>query len=151
MASELESFSGTVQKGTGSASGNLSLQIPLIAKQFPEISGAHPGTINVQLDFEDFRVAAPDFITTDIDWREANTEDAKTYGPEVFHLTRICIQPSGRPRYCAWLYGPQQSSHRDKRGYIEVVSPTKIVGLEAGTRIEIFINGEKVGPVSKPG
>ncbi len=138
MATMLISFSGTVQKGSGTASGNLKIQIPLIAEQFPEISACHPGTINVQLDVKDFRLAASDFITLPIPWRPDHT-NPKCKGPEVFHFTRIYVQPEGEPRYCAWLYGPQQSPHRKKPGYIEIISPTKIPGIEVGKKIEIFI------------
>ncbi len=140
----LKSFNGIIKNGTGSATTNLQKQIPLIAKQFPEIADVYRGTINIQLESKDFRVSSPDFITKAIDWRNGHTQDKKADGPEVFHFTRICIQPANMPRYCMWIYGPQQSPHLKEPGYIEVIAQTKIEGCQVENTCILFIDDAKL-------
>jgi hypothetical protein len=113
-------LTGRIISGFGIASGNLEKQLPLIAEEFPEIAACHAGSINMMLDFP-LRIDKPDFITTTIDWGEQQ---------EIFHLTRIRLEPvidraiGGRSSllHAAWIYGPQNSKHRQDPFHVEVIA-----------------------------
>jgi hypothetical protein len=79
-------ISGKIVRGYGWATKYLKLQIPLIAREFPEIDVCHRGSINVLLDTP-LRIEHPDHITRRINWKIMK---------EVFHFTRIEFQLSGK-------------------------------------------------------
>jgi hypothetical protein len=113
-------ITGRIIPGFGIAAGNLDKQLPLIAEEFPEIELCHRGSINMLLDYP-LRIDKPDFITTTIDWGEQQ---------ETFHLTRIRIEPiidpdnpaMAFPQHPAWIYGPQNSKHRQDPFHIEIIA-----------------------------
>lgn len=129
---------GRIIRGFGWATNYLKMQIPLIARQFPEIARCHRGSINVLLD-RPLRIHRPDFITTEIDWGVMK---------EVFHFTRIrfALLPSkGRPRTCkAWIYGPQNSPHRGDVFYVEVIARKIDLGRIKRCRIRIDRKSRRV-------
>jgi len=122
---------GRIVRGYRWATKYLAMQIPLIAKQFPEIARCHPGSINVKLDVP-LRIHKPDFITREIDWGVMK---------EVFHFTRIrfaLLPRRGRQRTRkAWIYGPQNSPHRGNVYYIEVIAGKIDLGKTRRCRIRI--------------
>jgi hypothetical protein len=95
----LELF-GIHQKGTGTATPNLATQLPLIAKEFPEVAACHHGTINLNLDSPLF-VIAPDHRTKPIHWNDKDFPDG-----EVFDWLRIRIEAPGgsQPGGCVAVY-----------------------------------------------
>lgn len=112
---------GKIIPGLGLATEYLAMQLPLIAKEFPEVANCHRGSINLRLD-RPLRIATPDFTTSEIDWGEQQ---------EIFDFTRITIEPLKRPagrnpKYRAWIYGPRNSSHRADPFHIEVILKEKI-------------------------
>jgi hypothetical protein len=123
-------ISGRIIRGYGWATGYLGKQIPLIAKEFPEIRRCHRGSINVRLD-RALRIKRPDFVTSEIDWGVMR---------EVFHFTRIELEiPGKKPRrYKAWIYGPQNSPHRGDPFHVEVIAQK--IALGKNRRVQIRIN-----------
>ena len=123
---------GRIIRGFSWATKYLKTQIPLIARQFPEIARCHRGSINVLLD-KPLRIHKPDFITREIDWGVMK---------EVFHFTRIrfaLLPRTGRPRtHKAWIYGPQNSPHRGNVFYVEVI--TRKIDLGRIKRCRICID-----------
>jgi hypothetical protein len=113
-------LTGRIIPGFGIASGNLEKQLPLVAEEFPEVGTCHRGSINLLVDYP-LRIDKPDFITTMIDWGEQQ---------EIFHLTRIRIEPildptnANRrfPQHVAFIYGPQNSKHRQDPFHLEVIA-----------------------------
>jgi hypothetical protein len=129
---------GKIVRGYGWATKFLKTQIPLIAREFPEIKICHRGSINVLLDTP-LQINRPDFITRRIDWGEMK---------EVFHFTRIEFELLGgrrRPvRHRAWIYGPQNSPHRTNPFHIEVIAPKIALGRTRRCRIRIDRAARKV-------
>ncbi|MGA3066793.1 MAG: hypothetical protein ABSF29_08105 [Tepidisphaeraceae bacterium] len=129
---------GEIVRGYGWATRYLKIQIPLIAKQFPEIEVCHRGSINVLLDTP-LRIDRPDFVTRRIDWGKMK---------EVFHFTRIEFELIGgrarARRHRAWIYGPQNSPHRTNPFYIEVIAPKIALGRARRCGIRIHRVGRRV-------
>ena len=123
---------GKIVRGYGWATKYLKIQIPLIAKEFPEIEVCHRGSINVLLDTP-LRIHHPDHITRRINWRVMK---------EIFHFTRIEFQLAAALRrniwHRAWIYGPQNSPHRPNPFYIEVILPK--IDLRRSRRCRIRIH-----------
>jgi hypothetical protein len=126
-------ISGRIIRGYGWATGYLAKQIPLIARQFPEIKNCHRGSINVRLK-NPLRITRPDFATSEIDWGVMK---------EVFHFTRIQFEipakGSGKKprRFKAWIYGPQNSPHRGDPFHVEVIARKIPLGKNRACRIRI--------------
>jgi hypothetical protein len=128
---------GKIVPGYGWATKYLKRQIPLIAKEFPEIDVCHRGSINVLLKTP-LRVEHPDHITRRINWGKMR---------EVFHFTRIEFQLIGPGRgswHRAWIYGPQNSPHRPNPFHIEVIAPRISLGRSRRCRIRIDRGGKTV-------
>ena len=84
---------GVHKSGRGIASRCESKQLPLIAEEFPEVSGCHCGTINLQLD-RPLLVLSPDRRTKPLKWDRHSPHD-------VFDLLRVELlapiaEPAGR-------------------------------------------------------
>lgn len=125
---------GTHQKGTGTASNNLKIQLPLIAKEFPEVGDCHFGTVNVLLDSPLF-VVAPDHRTLSIPWNSKDHPNG-----EVFDLLRISIEiPKGSTALKGWLYIAHGSPHRATPNVHEVIVPF-IQNFSPGMRCKLVIN-----------
>jgi hypothetical protein len=112
---------GKIIHGLGLATGYLAMQIPLIARRFPEIRDCHFGSINLRLD-KPVRIVRPDHTTREIDWGVMK---------EIFDFTRVTIEPlkkrMGRNRkYRAWIYGPRNSPHRGDAFHLEIIVDQKI-------------------------
>ena len=126
---------GRIIPGFGIAAGNLQKQLRLIAEEFPEIAGCHRGSINLQLDYP-LRIDRPDVVTSLIDWGEQQ---------EIFHLTRIRIEPltdpqqprDNLPQHPAWIYGPQNSKHRQDPFHLEVIAQTLDLSTATHCRIHL--------------
>ncbi len=126
---------GKIVRGYGWATKYLKLQIPVIAREFPEIEICHRGSINVLLD-RPLRIEHPDHITRRINWKIMK---------EVFHFTRIEFQLAGRPTWHrAWIYGPQNSPHRVNPFYIEVICPKIALGRSRRCHIRIHRRAKTV-------
>jgi hypothetical protein len=121
---------GVIVQGYGAATFNLEKQIPLIAREFPEITDCHRGSMNVWLN-RSLRVDHPDHHTGAIDWGDPN--------PGEFGIHRVSIQfaPDG-PVYRAWLYIPYNSPHYQYRDRIEVIAE-KIPGIRYGLACQLNI------------
>jgi hypothetical protein len=119
------------------AHGNLAVQLPLIAAEFPEVAACHYGTINVELAVPLF-VIAPDHRTQAIHWNDAGFPNG-----EVFDLLRIQFEaPLDAGPVNAWLYIPQGSPHRRTPCIHEVIAPH--LNIAAGVQCRIRINRNAV-------
>jgi hypothetical protein len=121
---------GVIVRGYGAAAANLEKQIPLIAREFPEIAKCHRGSMNVWLN-RGLRVDHPDYRIGPIDWGDPN--------PEEFGFHRVSIQfgPEGAV-FRAWLYIPYNSPHYQNRSHIEVIAE-KIHGIRYGLACQLNI------------
>jgi hypothetical protein len=129
---------GIVVRGFGAASSNLSKQIPLIAKEFPEIEGCHLGSINIKLE-RGLRVANPNHRTHPIAWGDPN--------PEVFEFLRISIHlPPDGPAFRAWIYIPLNSPHFSNPNQVEVVAAQEIPGVFCGSSCRLQIPWARANP-----
>jgi hypothetical protein len=128
-------LTGRIIHGFGIASGNLEKQLPLIAEEFAEVADCHRGSINLQLDYP-LRIDKPDFISSLIDWGEQQ---------EIFHLTRIHIEPltnparphDNFPQHRAWIYGPQNSKHRQDPFHLEIIAAKLELSTATHCRIHL--------------
>lgn len=121
---------GAIVQGCGAATSNLAKQIPLIAREFPEIGDCHRGSINVWLN-RCLRVDHPDYRSGPIDWGDPNPEE---FG---FHRVSIQFAPEG-PVFRAWLYIPYNSPHYPYRDRIEVIAE-KIPSVRYGLACQLNI------------
>ncbi len=121
---------GVVVPGIRAASQTLTLQIPLIEEEFPEIGCCHRGSINIHLK-NALRIENPDHITRPIPWA----------GPpgEAFSLLRILLEcPVGGNPKRAWIYIPYNSPHRNNRCQVEVIAePMQDLAYGSQCRIHI--------------
>ena|SRR5258705_51902 len=132
----MTTIQGMVRKGSGTASRNLDTQLPLIAREFPEIVECHRGTINLELD-NPVVVVSPDHRTNRIDW------DPHHAPGEVFDLVRVCLEaPLGAAAVPGWLYVAHHSDHRRNLRMHEVIAEK--VSVTEGTRCAIHLNRECV-------
>jgi hypothetical protein len=122
---------GTSQVGLGAAAGNLDLELPMIAAEFPEVVNCHHGTINLLLDIP-LLVAVPDHRTKPIPWHPSFGEG------EVFDFLRISFEaPLGTSSTPAWLFIPHGSPHRQNLRYHEVLAPRLRLHASARCRVGI--------------
>lgn len=121
---------GVIFQGYGATASNLEKQIPLIAREFPEIASCQRGSMNV-LSNRSLRVDHPHYHTEPIDWGDPN--------PEEFSFHRVSIQfaPQG-PIFRAWLYIPHNSPHYLYRDRIEVIAE-EIPGIRYGLACQLNI------------
>lgn len=135
---------GTCCEGLRAAAGNLSVQLPVIAAEFPEVANCHRGTINLQLDFP-LLVLVPDHRTKPIPWHPG-------FGAgEVFDLLRIELEaPAGAVSVPAWLYIPHGSLHRQHMQHHEVLAPKLPIRYGDRCRIGIARNAVQVPYVTYP-
>ncbi len=127
---------GTRQAGLGAATGNLAVQLPLIAGEFPEVGACYPGTINLLLDYP-LLVLAPDHRTRPLAWHP------NFAAGEVFDFLRIQLEtPTGAESVPAWLYIPHGSPHRQNLRLHEVIAPK--VNVAAGARCRVRIDRKAV-------
>jgi hypothetical protein len=118
--------------GLKAAHENLAKQLPLIAKEFPEIADCHHGTINVHLTVPLF-VVAPDHRSEPIPWDNTNFPNG-----EVFDLLRIQFEaPVDTKPVTAWFYIPHGSPARRTPYIHEVLAPKLDVPDKAQCRIRI--------------
>jgi len=128
---------GAVVPGTGSASRNLEKQIPLIAKEFPEVANCHRGSINFSLECA-LRIDHPDHTTEIIAWQE--------HEEEVFGFLRIHLAyPVDAAPKRAWIYIPHNSPHFRNCFQVEVIAE-KIEGLALHSRCRIYIPRGRFDP-----
>lgn len=105
--------------GEGAASGNLRVQVPLIADHFPEIRSCHCGTINLVLTHS-LIVVKPDFRTPPINWQPQHHPNG-----EIFDILRVMLEaPIGADPVRAWIYIALNSDHRKTPNTHEVIAPT---------------------------
>jgi hypothetical protein len=137
---------GSYQQGTGTASSNLKIQLPIIAQAFPEVINCH-GTINVKLDTNLF-VITPDHRTGRIRWNDGNFPDG-----EVFDLLRVSLAiPDGSAAFDAWLYIAHGSPHRAMPDVHEFISHHWANNITHGMQCRLLIYREyfSVPPVHPP-
>jgi hypothetical protein len=126
------SIEGTLQAGLGAAQANLEVQLPLVAAEFPEVAGCHPGTINVLLAVP-LLVVSPDHRTRALRWNDDEPQG------EVVDLLRISLElPSGSQAVPAWLYIPHHSPHRQDLRLHEVIA--RRVSYTPGQTCRILIH-----------
>jgi hypothetical protein len=124
---------GVYTSGAGAASENLPAQLPLLEREFPEIQGCKPGTLNLHLD-RPLLVLTPDHRSKAIDWQPEHHP-----GGEVFDLLRIELEaPEGTAGVCAWLYIAHNSDHRHNPRMHEIIAPP--LTLASGARCKVHIN-----------
>ena len=113
---KLIKIKGVRRPGGGCATGNLAIQLPEIAKEFPEIAQCHLGTINLELEYP-LLVITPDHRTQPIRWLGSTSQG------EIFDLLRIKIEaPTGAEPEAAWLYIAHWSYHRPNPKVHEVIA-----------------------------
>ena len=118
--------------GLRAATGNLRIQLPLIAEEFPEVANSYHGTINLLLDCP-LLVLAPDHRTEPISWHRDYPQG------EVFDLLRVKLEaPTGAAAVLAWLFIPHGSPHRKNLRLHEVIAPR--LKLDEGARCLIRMN-----------
>ena len=129
------SIKGYVTNNLGVAASNLEKQLPLIEKEFPEISKCYKGTINLLLT-RPLIVLKSDHRTSPILWVSEN--DAG----EIFDLVRIEFEMT-KIKVHAWLYIAHWSPHRGKPWLYEVIAPY-LQGIQSGNECMIHINRDYV-------
>jgi hypothetical protein len=103
-------------RGLRAARDNLRIQLPLIEPEFPEISGCHYGTVNLELNAQ-LIVNTPDHRTKPIPCHQGG-------GTEVFDFVRIQIEaPVNTKPIQAWLYIAHDSPNRATPHVHEVLGP----------------------------
>ena len=123
-------INGVVVQGLGAATKTLTLQIPMIENEFPEIGCCYRGSINAQLK-NAVRIENPDHTTGPIPWA----------GPpgEIFSFLRILFEcPFGADTQPAWIYIPHDSPHRNNRCQVEIIA-SPIQHLSYGSQCRIHI------------
>lgn len=125
----MASISGRIISGTGSATKNLQVQLPMIASQVPDIAACYRGTINVKLDSA-LLVLSPDFRTEKINWHPEHAPG------EIFDLLRIQFSAESFPAPIhAWLYIAHNSPHRKDLRVHEVLAPRIQIKMDEHCRI----------------
>jgi len=131
----LVAIPGVRRAGLSAARGNLAVQLPLMALEFPEIANSHHGTINVELAVP-LIVVAPDHRTQPIHWND----DMFPNG-EIFDLLRIQFEaPPDVAPVTAWLYIPHESPHRRTPYIHEVIGPELNIPVDVQCIIKINRN-----------
>lgn len=117
--------------GLGVASRNLRLQLPLIAKRFPEVADCYPGTINVRFE-QALTVEHPDHRSPALAWVPGRLVR------EVFEFVRVELELEGHPAAIpAWLYVAQDSPHRATPYIHEVIAARQDLQGVTACRIRI--------------
>ncbi len=116
-------FRGQIIRGIGAAGQAVRMQLPALVQNFPEISGIHPGTINILLD-KALVFRKTDHTTPPIPWARGIVE--------TFDFIRVKFRmlDAGEP-VRAWVYRPSGSPHRINPCLVEILAP-KIEGLKIG-------------------
>ena len=103
--------------GENNANRTIGVQLPFIAKAFPEVAQCHSGTINLELE-SPLIIARSDHQTPPLKWKPNLTQG------EVFDLVRVLLEvPFGGPQHTAWLYVAHRSRHRTDLRRHEVIAP----------------------------
>lgn len=127
-------FNAKVVAGLGAASHTIAAQLPKIATLFPEVSGCHPASINLQLE-EPLRINNPDFTTPQINWQIAQQRSIA----EKFSFLRVQLEhPLGGDHHRAWLYIAHGSPHCHNLFGVEVIA-AYIADLIPGDRCRLHI------------
>lgn len=125
------SLRATIVPGLGVATGTLARQLPLIAKEFPEIADCFPGTLNLKLELP-LEVIRPDHRTPPLAW----TPSGRTL--EVFDLLRIELEFAHLATPVdAWLYVAHGSPHRATPDLHEVITRKLAIGDVRQCRIHL--------------
>lgn len=109
--------------GLGVAVNNLPHQVARVARRFPEIAEAWPGTINVELR-DRLVVMHPSHRSEPIAWND-NPDDI-----EVFDFLRIEVALPEDLWVPGWLYLPHKSPHRASLRLHEVILPGQFQNLD---------------------
>ena len=126
---------GYITNNSGAETSNVAGQLPLIAKEFPEVEVCHKGTINILLTMP-LIVLKADYQTTAIQWLGKNAAG------EIFDMLRIEFEVTRiNKKIQAWIYIPHWSPHRAKPWVHEVIAPY-CDGIQAGDECIIHINSE---------
>ena len=141
------SLNARIISGLGVATGTLARQLPLIGEKFPEVTGCHAGTINLEFSVP-LVVVRPDHRTEPLAW----TPSGRT--TEIFDLLRIELEFShlseGIP---AWLYVAHGSPHRRTPTIHEVIAPHINISGASHCRLhlpaEAIVLGERVSQANE--
>lgn len=130
MTSNMTIIKGKVVPGLGVASLTLRLQMPFFAKVFPEITGCHLASINIELE-QALRIFNPDFTTPPVPWAGG--------GGEIFSFLRVSFEgPIGSGLHPSWFYIPHGSAHYYNPFLIEVIAP-RLDGVHYGLACQLHI------------
>jgi hypothetical protein len=117
--------------GLRKANQTIAAQLPQIINFFPEVTGCHTASINLELE-EPLQVNNPDFTTPPIHWHPAAD-------PEQFSFLRVKLEhPWGGTHHKAWLYIAHFSPHRPNLFVVEVIA-AQIAGLAYGDRCRLHV------------
>jgi len=133
----------TVVRGHGVASGaggdprfpagTLRLQFPLFARHGLDLSGLHPGTINLDLSPASFEILRPKLTLTNIHWHPHCP-------PETFSFFDCRLgQPGVETDIAALIYYPHPETkpeHFQASTVLEILAP-KLEGLTYGQKLGI--------------
>lgn len=123
---------GRIRPGLGIASQALAIQLPTIAREFPEVAACRPASINIELELP-LMVIAPDHRTRRITWTPGQN------GTEAIDLLRVDFEaPLNAPPVPAWLYIPHNSPYRRMPHVHEVIAPP--LDLQQATSCRIRFN-----------
>jgi hypothetical protein len=123
----LDILDGRIVRGVGAASTTVAAQLPIFERQYDELRGAHPATINVD-------VGSP--IDLRIDFRTLR------YGSDCFEFIRVMLEyPLGAPTHRALIYQPYgfHWGVRKLTSHLEVLVCTKLDDVEVGTPCRIHV------------
>lgn len=133
-------LAATIVSGLGAASRNLSLQLPLLAADFPEIASCYPGTINVRFS-QSLTITRPDHRSAPLAWVPERSTT------EVFDLVRVQLElPPHHPPSAAWLYVAHRSPHRANPFVHELIAARQDPQGATGCRIRVSSVAVRLGP-----
>jgi hypothetical protein len=117
---------GKIISGVGAASRTVAEQLPVFERQYDELRGAHPATINVD-------VGQP--IDLKIDFRTLR------FGTGCFEFIRIMFEYPEQTSTKAWIYQPYgfHFGVRNLKSHLEVLVSKKLEGVEIGAPCRIHI------------
>ncbi len=125
-------ITGSVEHGLAFATHNLELQLPAIAREFPEVEDCYLGTTNLRLK-EPVEITRPDHRSHPIKWNS-------DWPAEIFEFVRIRFRPSSAETWVdGWLYIPALSPHRVDPHKQEVLLREWVSGLEVGSLCQIEV------------
>lgn len=131
-------ITGTIIRGDGTAERNLSVLIPLLAQNVPEIANSGQfGTINVRLD-QALDKSRADVWTRRIIWQPLQRNERRI---EAFGFVKIKFEcPLNGPAYDCWIMLPEGSRLTYRDDGAEIIATAFIESVGNGVKCAIDID-----------